>query len=167
MSADGSTDGTRVELYARSSLPTVATRRRDEIAGRLKELAETEHVSQVAIHNWQKKVPLAKSSRELELHETFETWAEEVGVSLGPFFETRECYAMDTGEKGERLVMPALCLAVYREDRLQSVYPHSTNDGARTVMDCLNAIETTPRSNVFEGSDDGEETDDAVLEATH
>jgi hypothetical protein len=49
---------------------------------------------------------------------------------------------MDTGDRGERLVLPALCIAIYRDGRLQTVYPHSTPQGSRTVLDCLNAIET-------------------------
>jgi hypothetical protein len=49
---------------------------------------------------------------------------------------------METGERGDRLVLPALCVAIYRNETLQTVYPHSTPQGSRTVLDCLDAIET-------------------------
>ncbi|MFD1588679.1 HTH domain-containing protein [Halorientalis brevis] len=145
MSGDGTTEGTRVELYARSSLPEIAEKRRDQIATRLDELANAGHISQVEIHNWRKKVSLTADCREQTRYEAFTEWADEVGVDLAPFFDTRTCYSMDSGEKGERLVLPALCLAVYRDGTLQSVYPHSTNDGSRSVMDCLRAIESARR----------------------
>ncbi|WP_424018914.1 HTH domain-containing protein [Halorientalis pallida] len=144
MSGNGSTAGTRVELFARSSLPEVASRRRDEVAGRLKQLVEDGHVDDVAIRTWEKKVPLSSDHDELTEYERFRDWAEETGVSLDPFFDTRSCYSMETGERGEWLVLPALCLAVYRDGDLDAVYPHSTNDGSRSVLDCLHAIEAAP-----------------------
>lgn len=142
MSGDGTRSGTRVELYARGSLSEVAGKRRDQVATRLNELASTGHISQVEIHNWTKKVPLDAESRERTLYEQFSEWADAVGVELRPYFHTRTCYSMDSGAKGERLVLPVLCLAVYRDETLQSVYPHTANDGPRSVMDCLRSIES-------------------------
>ncbi len=144
MTGNGSTAGTRIELFARSSLPAVASRRRDQIAGRLKQLATDGHVTDVTIETWEKKVPLAGDHDELTEYDRFRDWADETGVSLGPFFDTRMCYSMETGDRGEWLVLPAFCLAVYRDGDLDAVYPHSTNDGSRSVLDCLNAIEAAP-----------------------
>ncbi|MFB6179505.1 MAG: HTH domain-containing protein [Halorientalis sp.] len=164
MTGDGRSTGTRVELYARKTLPKVATKRRDEVATRLNELASAGHVSQVEIHSWNKKVPHDVACHEQTLYETFTEWADEVGVDLAPFFDTRNCYSMETGDRGDRLVLPALCLAVYRDDTLQSVYPHSTNDGSRSVMDCLRAIESARRHAPDQSS---ETTETTTPEATH
>ena len=155
MTGNGSTAGTRVELYARSSLPEVASRRRDEVAGRLKQLTEDGHVDDVAIRTWDKKVPLSGDYDELDEYEQFRNWADETGVVLEPFFDTRSCYSMESGERGEWLVLPALCLAVYRDGDLDAVYPHSTNDGSRSVLDCLHAIESAP-GRVTRALDSGE-----------
>ncbi|RXK49019.1 HTH domain-containing protein [Halorientalis pallida] len=144
MTGNGSTAGTWVELFARSSLPEVASRRRDEVAGRLKQLAEDGYVGDVAIRTWNKKVPLSGDHDELGEYERFRDWADETGVALEPFFDTRSCYSMESGERGEWLVLPALCLAVYRDGDLDAVYPHSTNDGSRSVLDCIRAIEAAP-----------------------
>jgi hypothetical protein len=141
MPGNGSTEGTWIELFARSSLPEVAARRRDEVAGRLQRLADDGHVDDVTIHSWEKKVPLADASESDDRYDRFTAWAEETGVSLAPFFDVRSCYSMETGERGEWLVRPVLCLAVYREGDLDAVYPHSTGDGSRSVLDCLRAIE--------------------------
>lgn len=166
MTGDGTSEGTRVELYARSSLPEIAKKRRDQIAARLNDLAKAGHISQIEIHNWNKKVPLDADCRERAYYDEFSEWAREVGVDLAPFFDTRECYSMDSGEKGERLVLPALCLAVYRDETLQSVYPHSTNDGSRSVMDCLRAIESARRHTPGQETEETP-TDDELLEASN
>lgn len=142
MSENGTREGVRVELYARSSLPSVAQRRRATVARRLEDLVAAGHVGSLETETWSKKVALDEPSFERERYAAFREWASEVGVSLDPFFDTRDCYSMDTGERGERLVLPALCIAIYRNGTLQTVYPHSTPQGSRTVLDCLNAIET-------------------------
>ncbi|MFB6084150.1 MAG: HTH domain-containing protein [Halorientalis sp.] len=144
MTGNGSPTGTRVELFARASLPDVAARRRDEVAGRLTRLAEAGHVDDVTIRTWEKKVPLSADGEELAAYDRFREWAEETGVALDPFFDTRTCYSMETGDRGEWLVLPALCLVVYRDGDLDAVYPHSTNDGSRSVLDCIRAIEAAP-----------------------
>jgi len=155
MTGNGTMEGVRVELYARSSLPSVAERRRETVENRLEGMAEEGHVATVGTETYRKKVPVDDPSPERSLYREFETWASEVGVDLDPFFETRECYSMETGERGQRLVLPALCIAIYRDDRLQTVYPHSTPQGSRSVMDCLNAIETV-ETDSRDGTDERE-----------
>lgn len=152
-------EGIRVELFARSSLPTVAQRRRATVEQRLEELVDVGHVDELASTTWAKKVPLGEPSAEHRQYEAFTAWADDIGVSLHPFFDTRDCYSMETGERGEWLVLPALCIAIYRDDRLQTVYPHSTPRGSRTVLDCLTAIETVdaaPRDFEREVTDGGD-----------
>ncbi|WP_136715260.1 HTH domain-containing protein [Halorientalis salina] len=166
MSGDGTRSGTRVELYARTSLSNVAGKRRDQVATQLEELATAGHISHVEIHNWTKKVPLDAESRERRRYEQFSEWAEDVGVDLAPFFDTRTCYSMDSGAKGECLVLPVLCLAVYRDETLQSVYPHTTNDGSRSVMDCLRSIESA-RQRAPGGKTDPEAVEKGTLETTN
>jgi hypothetical protein len=155
---------TRVELFARSSLPSVAAQRRDTVTRRLEQLADVGHVSTVSVHTWQKKVPVEGDALENVLYETFSEWATDVGIGLEPFFDTRECFSRQTGERGTKLVLPAISLAVYRDDDLQSVYPHSTPTGARTVMDCLNALESG-KSEPDDESDTDPETEESLVEA--
>jgi hypothetical protein len=142
MTGDGTPVGTRVELFARSSLPSAVARRRDTVIGRLEGLAEDGHIATLDVHTWEKKVPVDGNAFENVVYEAFHEWAGSAGVELSPFFDTRECYSSRTGERGTRLVLPALSVAVYRDDDLQSVYPHSTATDARTVMDCLHALES-------------------------
>ncbi|MFB6141236.1 MAG: HTH domain-containing protein [Halosimplex sp.] len=71
---------------------------------------------------------------------TCSEWARERGLSLRPAFGTRECYAMDTGERGEWVVFPALTLAVYEGGDLAAVYPHADGERYRSVGDGLDAL---------------------------
>lgn len=150
MTDTGIPAGPRVELFARSSLPSVVARRRDTVQTRLERLAADGHVSSVTVHTWDTKVPVEGNAFENLLYDSFGDWATDCAVDLAPFFDTRECFSRQTGERGTKLVLPALSLAVYRDETLQSVYPHSTPTGARTVMDCLQALE----SGRPEGDDD-------------
>ena len=152
-------EGIRVELYARSSLPKVAQRRRATVEQRLEDLVDVGQVGELESTAWAKKVPLDEPSAERRHYEAFTAWADDVGVSLHPFFDTRDCYSTETGERGEWLVLPALCIAIYRDNRLQTVYPHSTSRGSRTVLDCLAAIETVdtaPRDFERKATDGGD-----------
>jgi hypothetical protein len=159
MNGDGTPDGTRVELFARESLPEAGARRRDSVTGRLQRLATEGYVNQLNIHTWENKVPVDGDALENQLYDRFRAWAVDVGVDLEPFFDTRECYSYRTGDRGEQVVLPALCIAVYRDGDLQSVYPHSTNADSRSVMDCLHALESGRR-----GFTEETERDDPPIE---
>lgn len=161
MTDTGMPAGTRVELFARSSLPSVAARRRDTIRTRLERLTADGHVSSVTVHTWNAKVPAEGTAFENLVYDSFSDWAADGAVDLEPFFDTRECFSHQTGERGTKLVLPALSLAVYRDDTLQSVYPHSTPTGARTVMDCLQALESG-----HPDRDDDQDTERRLAEAS-
>lgn len=73
----------------------------------------------------------------LERFEAFETWAERRGVSVRPPFEVRECSSSFTGEFIERLMTPLVCLALYDDEALVGVYPHSVDGQTYTVEDAI------------------------------
>lgn len=143
-----------VELHARSSLPAAAAERRDQVIGRLQRIAQGEHVAGATIHTWERKVPVDRGSAALERYRAFASWADGAGASLDPFFGTRACYSMGTGERGEWLVLPVLCLAVYGDDGLRAVYPHATDDGSRSVVDGLSVLAAgTPDADALRATD--------------
>ncbi|MFB6141841.1 MAG: HTH domain-containing protein [Halorientalis sp.] len=144
MSVDSTTEP-RVEFYVRDSLPEVAERRRDAVHERLRDLSRAGHVAALETETWRKTVPMDAPSLERDCYERFADWADRPGVRLTPFFDTRQCYSATTGRRGEHLVLPVLSLAVSRDGDLVSVYPHSTNDGARSVLDGLDALESARR----------------------
>jgi len=137
------TGGTRVELFGRADLPTPAASRHDRVAQRLAALASAGAVAEFGVSTWPKRVPRdgAADAATRDRYLAFAAWARDSGVRLTPFFGTRECYSMETGERGEWLVLPALCLAVYEDGELTAVYPHADGDTYRSVLSGLQALE--------------------------
>jgi len=142
------TGGRRVALYVRETLPTPAARQRDTLRTRLRTFEAEGRVDGFDVSDCPKRIrcenPTDETARDRYLE--FAQWARDRGVSLHPSFSTRECYAMDTGEKGEWIVFPAISLAVYEDGDLAAVYPHADGDSYRSVADGLTAIAETDTS---------------------
>lgn len=136
----------RLELYVRSSAPSVARERQTATVERLRALDTGERIESVAVRTWQKRIPIGERARPAgETHRTytaFEDWARAHGAELRPFFDTRECHSPITGESHTALVLPVMCLAVYEGDRLRSVFPHASDGRTYAVGDALDALET-------------------------
>lgn len=137
------TRGTRVELFGRESLPKPAAGRHERVASRLDALASAGAIGSVEVRRWPKRLPCDGSADASvrDQYLAYVAWAEENGVSLTPFFNTRECYSMETGERGQWVVLPALCLAVYEDGDLSAVYPHADGDTYRSVASGLRSLE--------------------------
>lgn len=148
------TGGRRVALYVRETLPTPAARQRETLRTRLRALEAEGRVDGFDVFDCPKRIrcenPTARDARDRYLE--FAQWARDSDVSLHPSFSTRDCYAMDTGEKGEWLVFPALSLAVYEDGDLAAVYPHADGDAYRSVADGLTALAETDTSGSVDDS---------------
>lgn len=80
---------------------------------------------------WSPEVPATSESEAVEKYRRFSEWADRHGVSVEPPFEVRQRDSRFVGETNTVLVTPVLCLAVYFDDALLSVFPHT--DGNKTV----------------------------------
>lgn len=140
--------GTHVELYHRETLPTPAQGRREQVEARLAALESAGAIAGYDVATWPKRVPCDGTADPAvrDRYLAFATWAAEGDVRLTPFFGTRECYSMATGDRGDWVVLPALCLAVYEGDRLTSVYPHADGDTYRSVLFGLQTLAERPES---------------------
>lgn len=128
-------------LYQRTELPPPAVERADYVAERLEDIAERSHIDEVIREEWDKREPLHDCDEDLrDAYLSFQSWADERGVRLTPFFQTRECYSPDEEAHTDWLVVPAFCLAVYDEDGVAAVYPHADDAGTMTVEDGLQAL---------------------------
>jgi len=153
-----------VECYVRDSLPEPAACQCDRLTERLSELAAGGSLS-ASVLSWDKRVRRGDpvKTRARDRYDEFTAWADDRGMSLHPFFGTRECYSTETGDLGVWIVFPALCLAVYEDGDLTVVYPHADGDDYRSVVDGLDALErgTDGASGTGDASGtDREETDD-------
>jgi hypothetical protein len=130
-----------VVLYERSELPPPAADRADAVHEQLVELEQGGHVDTVRREEWVKRTPVDDCDADLQdTYLSFTAWADQEGVQLTPFFQTRECFSPSEGEHTDWLVMPAFCLGIYDDDGVAAVYPHNDEAGAETVEDGLQAL---------------------------
>jgi len=129
-----------VELYVRSELPPPA---RDQADAVYRRLVESGRLGNLDRTEWPKRVPVDGCDTAVrDAYLSFVEWATERGVSLRPFFATRECYCEDEGGMVDWLVVPAFCLTIYEGERVSAVYPHADATDSYTVHDGVDALET-------------------------
>ncbi|WP_336339123.1 HTH domain-containing protein [Haloarcula brevis] len=137
MSSSTAPGGRRATLFVRTDLPALSRKRCIAIEGELRELACRGVLDDVETVEWEKRVPLQGSGDgpERTLYNEFAEWANEAGVCLAPFFDTRE--------KRQELVMPAVCLAVYEDGDLAQVAPFADAGRTESVEECLAKLAET------------------------
>jgi len=135
-----------VALFVRSLSPTEtpASRHADrvralEVADRVEEASVTVWGSEIELSTRARRTPTGKCV--LDRIADFRAWADERGVSMGPFFETREVSSSLTGEEYTALRLPVTCLAEYDGDDLVHVAPYSTGEAICSVADRLRRLD--------------------------
>lgn len=102
-------------------------------------------IDTVLRRSWPDRIALGDTGphqEAIEVFEQFDRWATQQGVSIRPPFDVRTTTSLITDETKEVLVMPGMCLAVYRNQQLIGVYPHSTAADTYTVTEALAALRT-------------------------
>ncbi|WP_255190863.1 HTH domain-containing protein [Natronobeatus ordinarius] len=102
-------------------------------------------VDTVLLRSWPKEVARTENSpyqEVLEAFERFDRWADERGVSVQPPFRERTVTSTVTGESKDVLVTPMLCLAVYRNDELHAVFPHTDGEETVTASEAIATLRT-------------------------
>lgn len=102
-------------------------------------------VETVLLRSWPKEVARSEHSpyqEVLEAFERFDRWADERGVSVQPPFRERTVTSTVTGESKDVLVTPMLCLAVYRDDELHAVFPHTDGEETITASEAIATLRT-------------------------
>lgn len=130
----------RIELFVREELPGPIRERRTELTAELEALVADGTVDSYSVGTWPKRRPIGRGDAAAR-YASFREWARAAGADLSPFFNTRTCYSPSTGRRGEWLVYPAMCLAVFDGDELAAVYPHRDADGrTHTVTDGVETL---------------------------
>lgn len=139
-----------LELAVRTLSPRGCQRRQNEVVRRLNALAERGVVDDVSVSVWGDRVATTTADAEtdhgrevLDAVASFREWADDHGLSVDPFFETRESHSEFTGESYAALELPAMVLAEYRDGELSWVSPCVDGEEAYTVGDRLATLEGT------------------------
>jgi len=141
-----STDTRRVELFVRSLSPGARNPGTTHLP-RLRRLAD-EGTLDLSVSVWGREVGLSTTASRTDTGQyvldrvaAFREWADASGVCVEPFFETREVESGLTGESYTALVLPATCLAEYREGELCHVAPYTSGSAVHTVADRVRLLE--------------------------
>lgn len=136
--------GTGLELvvYLRESASSAATERQQAVLDRLDALADAGTVEDVTVRRWPKRV--SERSEVLETVRELREAAEERGFRLEPFFEERERvpgFFTERGDPVREVVLPVVCIALYRDGEVRGVYPCADDETYYSVDDGLDALE--------------------------
>ncbi|RXK49018.1 HTH domain-containing protein [Halorientalis pallida] len=137
------TQVTRAELYLRNGVPIAAETEQSRVLGRLQALAAAGIIRDLQVQRWPHRVTVGdtQARREFALCREFEGWADAHGVELAPAFERHDCYNSFTDSRYRTAVLPVVCLALYDDDDLVALFPHSCDTGIRTVLDGISMLE--------------------------
>jgi len=136
--------GTGLELvvYLRESASSAAAERQQAVLGRLNALADAGVIEDVTVRTWPKRV--SESSEVLETVRELCAAAEERGLRLEPFFEEHERvpgFFTERAEPVREVVLPVMCVTLYRDGDVRSIYPCTDDEGHYSVSDGLDALE--------------------------
>lgn len=151
MAADAPTgsEGTATaELWVRSLGQLEAVEQQTELVDRLARLEKAGVLGGVDVDVWGSRLVLsaetartAPGRRFLTRYQRFQDWAERVGATLEPFFETTEAVSSFTGAEHTLLVLPVNTLAEFDGDEVVHVAPSVVDGEVRTVQDRLAVLE--------------------------
>jgi hypothetical protein len=135
----------RAELWMREHSPSIHDRQQIILA-QLQNLTESGHLDAYSVGTWDKHLgtttnesPTEIPTRTLGKAREFETWADQTGHSL-PGFRRRTQSSLITDTTQEVITPPILCLALYEDETLSEVVPHSGPEGHHTVTERLQSL---------------------------
>ena len=107
---------------------------------------ETEDViDAVTVQAWPDTVPLTDTTpytEVVDLFNRFTLWADQQDRSITPPFTVRTQSTIASDDSRRILTTPMLCLAVYSDQMLTAVYPHTDGDDHYSVADAIAALKT-------------------------
>lgn len=130
---------------------------RATVIDRLSTLRARGLLADFSVTTWPDEIAISERNQQSELMETietYETWAEERGLSLRPPFETRTASLLVGGSE-EVLTTPMLLAAAYDDGDLVGIYPCTDGTRTWTIPEFLDALEAGVDESSLEGSDSG------------
>ena len=138
----------KVKLFLRADPELGCETQKQAVLERLDALDAEDHISTYEVNIWTKEIRISGPLEGTGYYEnvfdhlkSFQEWADEESVLLNSGFRIQSVNCEITGETYRVLTLPSLCLAVYEDDDLCAVYPHSDDDTVKTISNCLNRLE--------------------------
>jgi hypothetical protein len=103
------------------------------------------YIDMFVLRSWPDKVTLEEDTSPhqevIDVFKRFEQWADHRGVSVRPPFEVRTTTSFVTGKTKKILVTPLISLALYHDEQLIGVFPHSADETTDTVTEAITALQ--------------------------
>jgi hypothetical protein len=128
-------------VYVRSPAPAATEQRQETVLGRLQSLRAAGAIDDFTVTYWFRQALDRDCDPSMPAVAELEAWASDYGVSLTPAFDRHDRSNWYTGIEDTVVTLPVLCLAIYEDDELRSVYPHVCEHGPRTVADGMEQLE--------------------------
>jgi len=129
-----------IELCLRSSAPSVARGRQEEIRERAESLADDGRVADISTQFWSTRVCApgggAADRCPRVVGEIFAA-AAEADLTIEPYFRRRPASFDDE----EVIFLPVICLLVRRDGDIHGIYPATEDCKGHTVMDAIEMLE--------------------------
>jgi hypothetical protein len=146
LAEDDSAVSVTVHLRSAPSMP--AANRQEAVVSRLTDLSSAGVIPEAGIERWsgQVTVPVAGADTDagaVELFEEFEAAADDAGVRLEPFFESKQAVGglLSAGPTAARIIaFPVVCITIRRDEALTGLYPCWKDGVHHSVEDCLDAL---------------------------
>ena len=137
-----------VTVHLRAAPSTPAASRQEAVVSRLTELSTDGAIPEASIERWsgQVTVPVTEADTDagaVELFEEFEAAADDAGVRLDPFFETKQAVGglLSAGPAASKIIaFPVVCITIRRDDALTGLYPCWKDGEHHSVEACLDAL---------------------------
>jgi hypothetical protein len=112
----------------------------------LQDLAQNGHFDALSVHTWSKHIAITTSESPnqtaagiLDSIREFKAWTDRNDYSL-PGFQRHTQSSLGANTTREVIAPPLLCLAVYEDEMLSEVIPHSGPEGHLTVPEWLQSV---------------------------
>lgn len=149
MISESEQPGRTVKLFLRADPELGCEAQKQAVLERLEALEADGQIDSYDVSIWTKEIRISGALEGTSYYRrvfdhfcAFQKWADEESVRLRSAFKIQSVDCEITDETYRVLSLPSICLAVYDEDDLCAVYPHSDDGTAKTVSNCLDSLET-------------------------
>jgi hypothetical protein len=104
-----------------------------------------DEIDSLLVRSWPAEVSLGDGGpyhEVVERFERFEEWADRHGVDIRPPFRIRTSTSIASDKRTETLLTPGICLALYHQDHLHCVVPHTDGETTYTVSETIASLRT-------------------------
>lgn len=142
-------DSRRIELRVRHAVQPPVQDRIAEVRAQLGQLAATGDIAAVDVEVWGNCIDLDPANQSTDGYQTyieFAEWAAEKGYKLGPAFRLHRRSSLISDEDYLVVTVPLVSLALYENETVRAVYPHTRGDEVKTITDGLRELRDEVRT---------------------